>query len=100
VGTQAASLRVSAALQGRGKSYDYWNRAVKDVAGRAAGTYRLAACAPPEFAEPQKAFIGHPLRLPNHWPGSPEGVWGRRTIAGQLKRAVAQKLRKFLCRNP
>jgi len=51
-GAQAASLQISAACRDREMTSPE-NCMAKDVAGRAAGNYRLAACAPKKHARPE-----------------------------------------------
>jgi hypothetical protein len=55
-GAQAASLQVSAACRDRAIPMSPQNYVCKDVVGRAAGNYRLAACAPQIAAAPRLLY--------------------------------------------
>ena len=57
-GAQAASLQVSAACRDR-EPGDDTNRARKDVAGRSAGNYRLAACGPQKCPRQDPLITSH-----------------------------------------
>ena len=80
-GAQAASLQGSAACRDRPSSRYLKNYMCKDVAGRAARNYRLAACAPPEIRETRA--------LPNHYNAGGKLFFANNQSIPRLKSASA-----------